>query len=185
MKHVMLDIETLGTTPGSVIFAIGAVGFDTDWPLAEIGNYEAEFNRRIFILDSIQLGFKIDQSTVKFWAVQPWRKEYEDASSFSSDSVHTSLIAFKNWYQRFAKGDKALVWGNGVTFDNALLAHYYEALDIELPWTFREDMCFRTLKNLFLECKPEVVNETPHNSLSDARYQAHWLQKILIKIKGV
>ena len=28
---VMIDLETLGTTPGCVILSIGAVPFDRDW----------------------------------------------------------------------------------------------------------------------------------------------------------
>ena len=32
MEHIMIDIETLGTKPGSIILSIAAVKFDIDPP---------------------------------------------------------------------------------------------------------------------------------------------------------
>jgi hypothetical protein len=49
VKNVMIDIETLGTRPGSVILSIGACRFGADG----IGE---EFYRAIDVLDSLMAG---------------------------------------------------------------------------------------------------------------------------------
>ena len=40
------------------------------------------------------------------------------------------------------------IWGNGAGFDNTLLRQAYEVNSREVPWAFRHDRCFRTLRGL-------------------------------------
>jgi hypothetical protein len=60
-----------------------------------------------------------------------------------------------------------------------ILANAYNACNMEAPWKFWGNRCFRTLKNLkphFIMTRPS--NLTHHNALDDAVYQAMCVQAI-------
>lgn len=63
MRNVMIDLETFGTRPGSVIVSIGAVEFSMD------GIGEAYY-RAIDVASSLLAGLTIDEITVKWWREQ-------------------------------------------------------------------------------------------------------------------
>ena len=63
MRHLMLDIETFGTTPGCVVLSIGAVEFDLD-------GIKGEFHAHIDVDSSTALGLKVDARTEKRWLEQ-------------------------------------------------------------------------------------------------------------------
>lgn len=189
MMHVMLDLETLGTKPGSVIFAIGAVAFkDSEFELGP-EEFNSTFHKIISIENSQYYKFAINPDTERWWSEETGDKSELIAAltgKGNAVSVGEALTAFQDWlsqYQDNPDHKKVLVWGNGKEFDNALLRAYYEHLGMECPFTFRADMDFRTLKNLFPDCKPQQDNDTPHNSLADAKYQAEWLKEVLFQIQ--
>src|SRR5688572_9943106 len=68
MTHVMVDIETLGSAPGSVILSIGAVWFGDD-------GLGSEFYRTVDIFDSLLRGLTIDAATVAWWRDQGVRAQ--------------------------------------------------------------------------------------------------------------
>ena len=182
-KHIVLDLETLGTNPGCVVFAIGAVAFDTE--VDTPGNFSNQFHSAVSIMDAIEQGFTISSSTLNFWR-NKYSVEYELACKLSVGiSPEKACNSFNNWYQNFSLHgkEKVYVWGNGNEFDNAILKNYFEQCGVDLPWTFREDMDFRTVKLLFPQCKPNEDNKDPHNSLADAKYEGEWLQNILRHIE--
>ena len=64
--HLMIDVETLGTRPGSVVTNIGIVAFDIEadgW--ADVG-MEIPLNPQ----EQMGLGFKADWSTIRWWMDQ-------------------------------------------------------------------------------------------------------------------
>ena len=64
MSRIMVDLETLGTAPGSVILSIGAVRFDVEKGLLD------EFYVNIDVESSQRLGLTIDGDTVMWWLKQ-------------------------------------------------------------------------------------------------------------------
>ncbi len=64
MQNVMIDLETLGTRPGSVILSIGAVEFDRDLGLGR--EFYVELNQA----SSITAGLTTDDATVDWWLDQ-------------------------------------------------------------------------------------------------------------------
>lgn len=172
MNNVMLDLETLGQTAGCPILSIGAVFFDE----SGIG---AKFHRHIDLNASLRKGFKVDSDTLLWWIDQ------------SSDARKGVINGQKDCYPikqvltEFAEfleaGDvvssNVKVWGNGASFDNALLASYYKEMNMQLPWKFWNDKCYRTVKSMYP--KIEMVRSgTHHNALDDAISQAKHLQDI-------
>ena len=64
--HVMIDLETLGTTPDAVILSIGGVKFDP--------NGDRIFDEFIYKLDideQQQRGRTTNEDTMSWWATQP------------------------------------------------------------------------------------------------------------------
>jgi len=163
--QVMLDLETLGQKPGSVIVAIGAVQFGG-------GKITSEFYRRITATSAVRVGLRIDAETVLWWLKQSDAARAEITQP--GEAIARVLMDFTTWLG----AAEAEVWGNGAGFDNVLLAAAYDACGLKPPWNFWNDRCYRTMKNLRLVDLPPQTG-TAHNALDDARYQAQHLMKIL------
>ncbi len=163
--NVMIDLETLGNKPGSVIVALGAVVFSRE-------GISREFYTRIDADSCVKVGLTMDPSTVKWWLNQGEEARAEILKPGLPLAV--ACMDFTN----FLFGHEAQVWGNGAAFDNVLLAAAFRAAGWEVPWKFWNDRCFRTLKAM----RPEVRYEAQgvaHNALDDARSQALHAIKLL------
>lgn len=168
MTNVMLDIETLGTKPGSVILSVGAVVFD-----------EAFVGKETFHLIAntqtcIDAGLTIDDETLGWWERQsPTARQVLDAAeNKNSMSIGELLCHFGIWLQNIEKDRKNLyVWGNGAAFDNVLIAEALRRCGLKPAWNYYNDRCYRTLKNLRPDIKLIRLG-THHDALDDARSQA-------------
>lgn len=178
-RHIMLDIETLGTGSSSIILSIGAVKFTS----REI------LNTLHLVIDpesSEQYGLKMDASTVMWWMGferDAARKSLMEHMGQSKLDLGSALEGFNLWYHADEEGNYSQqdipVWGNGAAFDNVILRTSYEKAGIQPPWQFWNDRCYRTLKNLFPEIRPDEREGLHHNALHDALYQTKHLQKIM------
>lgn len=161
----MIDLETLGNRPGSVILALGAVKFGG-------GDIIASFYERIDPESCVAHGLQMDCSTVLWWLQQAEAPRLEITKPGKSLSV--VLQTFALWL-----GEPDLpIWGNGAAFDNVILAEAYARAGIERPWEFWNDRCYRTLKSLHPEVPIDRAG-THHNALDDAKTQAMHLMKLL------
>ena len=161
----MLDIETFGQGPGSVIVSVGAVKFGG-------GRILDEFYRRIDPASAVAAGLTMDVATVQWWLRQSDAARAE-VSGEGGEALGDVLEKFGWWIS-----DKTEMWGNGIDFDNVLLAEAYKALGREVPWRWSKNRCYRTVKSLY----PEVglVREgLHHQALDDARDQAYHLMSML------
>ena len=169
---LMIDIETMGNTPGAAILSIGAV-FIKDGKLA------GEFYRRIDLDSCIKSGLKMDASTVEWWLGQDdaARKSVTDTKG---QGLYDVLHAFADWVKVSTTGYGELqVWGNASTFDVVLVEEAYRKSFIPVPWKFWVHRCYRTLKNCFPNVpKPEFTG-IKHHALDDAKWQALHLINIL------
>lgn len=166
MKRIMLDLETMGNSTQAAIVAIGAVEFGE-------GKIVRKFHLLVDLQSSIDAGLVADASTFLWWMEQ----SYEARKIFCADgdrfSLREALIRFKNWCHPDAE-----VWGNGASFDNAILSTAYRKIGLEQPWKFWNDRCYRTIKNLHRDVQFERVG-LYHNAVDDAESQALHLMKIL------
>ena len=157
MKHVMVDLETLGNGSNAVIIAIGAVMFDH----TGIGD---TFYTNVSPQSCVDVGLQMDVSTVMWWMQQT--EQSRSIFKKVSSPLKTALDDFALWYP-----EGAALWGNGATFDNVILANAYRAVGVEQPWAYWNDRCYRTLKNLYPHVKLERTG-VAHNALDDAKSQA-------------
>lgn len=168
MKNVMVDLETLGQTPGCSILSIGAVAFDEKTKMLGQEFYKVVSN------DSCEAaGLTIDSATLDWWDRQS--EEARRVLEQSNDpelclSLKYALEEFNIYLSQF--NTKSLyVWGNGASFDNAILICAYRAVGVEPVWKYWNDRCYRTLKALAPEVKLNRKG-TFHNALDDAKTQA-------------
>ena len=167
--HIMVDLETAGTSNNAPIMSIGAVAFSVHKEIDHI-------YRPVDLCSSAQYQDPIDANTVLWWLGQSEdaRRDLLRGAAIGNPLPH----ALQNLSDFIGKFDVQGVWGNGATFDNVILRNAYESVGQECPWSFREDRCFRTMKGLDLVPQPEREG-THHNALDDAIYQAQWLQQIM------
>jgi len=182
MKDLMVDLETLGTRPGSVILSLGAVFFD---PL--MSDLGPGFYQVIVVASSCVAGLRGDVDTIKWWSEQSpeARVAYDEAFLGRGEPLLKTLEAFSTFLvSQSGEPDGAAsvrVWGNGAAFDNALLAEAYRACGLGVPWKSWHDRCFRTLKALGkdLGVKEPRFEGTPHHAFDDACHQARWACSVL------
>ncbi len=168
IEHVMLDIETLGKGNNACILSIGAVKFN---PFTNT-IYDS-FYVPVDPESCQALGLKIDASTVMWWLAP----ERDEGRTAMADEVRvdlpSALYGFVDWF-----GEDKPVWGNGSTFDNVIMSNAFAACNIDQPWKFWNDKCYRTLKGQAKSIKLKREG-TYHNALDDAISQAKHMQAIV------
>jgi len=165
-KRCMVDIETLGTKPGSVILSIGAVKFDKDG-LGE------EFGVSVDLESCQDAGLTIDADTLEWWLDQDENVQH----------ILTGGIELEDALEQFSEfyGDCTEIWAYSPAFDCVHLERAYEAVGIVSPWMYYQQRDCRTCSKL--PGWPETDQKgSEHNALDDARFQAQQTMAFLQKI---
>lgn len=183
MKHIMLDLETLDTTPSAVVISIGAVAFDPE--THALGDkFYVEMTEDTAAQQA--RGRTISGDTVRWWMQQ-------DASAkrvFSESIDGVDRVTTFEALSRFglfvaAHGDRDVeLWGNGADFDNIILGSLYDAFGLRKPWSYSRNRCYRTMKNLGIGPRRPTRVGTHHNALDDAVTQAVHLQEIFACLRS-
>lgn len=179
MNNLMIDLETMGTTPSAPILSIGAVFFD---PLTgELGN---EFFCNIDWKSAFQ-GRKVTPDTVKWWMTQ----SVEARGSLLSDkfivNMSDALQELQTFIFKRCSGVDAFgyggvkVWGNGATFDISILENAFRQYKKRIPWHFTSVRDCRTVEDI-AEPAGYIRNDIQregihHNALHDAKYEAKYI----------
>lgn len=170
-QHVMLDIETLGTKPGSIILSIGACTFEPHG-----GGVNDAFYTNVCPTDSRDnYGLRSDPSTVEWWKNQ----SVEAKAHLTSNRrvLPLALSEFAKWFEDVG-GEQ--VWCQGATFDVPLMEAAYSAVKQHTPWKFWNVRDTRTVYDVFgFDAKSVERAGTYHNALDDARHQVKCVQGAL------
>lgn len=171
MKHIMIDLESLGTRADSVILSLGAVKFDLSSDKID----DKGFYASISIDSNTDLGRRIQEDTLLWWLKQ----DIAAQSVFHEEktTLAQALEDFSDWVGT----DDYEVWSNGADFDLPMVAHAYAQIQMETPWKFWASNCFRTYKKL--PGAKAIASGVPfsgvkHNALADAFHQAQVAQAI-------
>lgn len=185
--HIMVDLETWGTTPGSDIRSIGAVVFDpvagtlgdtfyvaTENPAGRWcqGEFRPDLAKG---LNDRRYPLTRDPATVEWWSEQS--AEAQGAFADPVDLAH-ALDQFGHWWAgvEVSHGDidgpaTVTFWAHGPHFDEQILAACYRAVRLPVPWHYRAARDCRTIWEA--AGWPEVAFVgTQHNALDDAKNQA-------------
>lgn len=165
MAHVMFDLETFGTRPGSVLRSIGAAVFDP-----ETGKIGDTFYRNIDRASCEAVGLKVDPNTEKWWAQQS--QEAQDALLDDCKPFGEVAADFHTW---FRKNGGVQVWCQGANFDSVLWEAACDAAwpsKRVLPWKFWHVRDTRTVYELAGFDPDKIKREgTFHNALDDSLHQ--------------
>ncbi|EEQ1518197.1 exonuclease [Escherichia coli] len=178
--HLMIDLETMGTNTNAPIVVIGAVFFDP-----QTGEIGPVFYIVISLTDAMNTGAAPDGGTIKWWLKQ----SSEARAAILTDQVKLkdALSRFREFINEYSDEKFVQVWGNGATFDNAILRTSYERLEIPCPWRYHNDRDVRTIvelgKTIDFDAKTVIPFEgVRHNALDDARHQAKYVSAIWQKL---
>lgn len=174
--HLMLDLETMGKAPGGAIISIGAVLFNI---VRGQMNKLSDFHMGVDLSDAVANGMKLDPDTIDWW-MDPDQAEARRQLAYGTKvTLQEALGSFSCWLGGYNQSNNLQVWGNGVDFDNVILNTAFNLCGIKAPWGFRQNRCFRTLKNVYFYVPQPAFIGTKHCALDDASHQAVWLFDIL------
>ena len=158
--HLMIDLETLATTPEAAVLTIGACKFDPRGDTIVDTFYER--------IDVDSQDRDINPSTIEWWSKQD-KAIQEDA--FGEGGRITIQEAMKKLYT-FGLGTSN-VWSHGSVFDVVIIENICRQLQQAVTWKFWDVRDTRTLFDL---AGVSVNVQGKHNALTDAVAQAKAVQ---------
>lgn len=180
MKDIMVDLETMDNVPSAAIVAIGAV--QCDLTTGELGQ---TFYRVVDLRGQDELNMTINPETLYWWLNQ-------------SDGARHALLVdgkilleqmcskFNKWLMSLGPSTEHMrMWGNGASFDNAIVRYAYRQCEMELPIKFWNDRDMRTIVGFYPRQMQEKWRRSTlrkgdhHNALDDAKHQVRYCSDIL------
>lgn len=167
LSDVMLDIESLSTAPDACILSIGAVRFNIETGEALLShNY---FYQTIDIDSNIEMDRHVEGRTISWWMEQERAAQQAVFSGVGAVTLGDGLRALAG-YLNFRPFDR--IWCRGAAFDFPALESAFRAYKWPTPWPYYAVRCQRTLEDMAgIDKLPR--DNTAHNALDDAIYQAH------------
>jgi hypothetical protein len=168
--NLMIDLESMGLPPTGALIGLGGCFFDLKEQT--IG---PTFYRAVNLATAVREGGTMTPSTVMWWLGQS--QEAREAVRFSALDIRTVLTEFADFIAEHSRVQDVRTWGNANTFDLTLLSGAYERMGMKQPWHYVNEMCFRTVRNMYPQVvyDPERKGKDAHNALADAIFQANHL----------
>jgi hypothetical protein len=172
-NDIMIDMETLDTSPNCVILTIGAVRFDPK------GNGVVE---RLELRPTIEEQTEkydriINEDTLRWWGEQSPEALEEAMGDGGRISFSESMEALYKfcWNRR-------CVWSNGASFDIVVAETAWRQLGMRIPWPFYTVRDTRTLYEVAGVSLKDGGHSTTHKAVEDAERQAIVVQKAYHKL---
>lgn len=148
MRHntsVMVDIETMGTTPDCAIVSIGACAFDHE-VINTFDQITDRFYTTVSLASNEEAGRRIQAGTVEWWLKQ---KPEAQRALFEEPvrNLRAALIEFRMWAQSL-KPAATFVWANDPDFDVVILKSAYQSVGQIWPFQYYNNRSVRTIKHL-------------------------------------
>lgn len=170
---IMLDLETLATSPDSVILTFGAIKFD---PFDASKEMNQGLYMRINVDEQIALGRHVDQGTIDWWGTQS--EEVREEALGEHDRV--PLEDFTRQLNKFLVGADR-IWAQGPVFDIVIIENLYRQLIKPCPWQFWQIRDSRTLLKALGDDREGGA--LLHNALADCVSQAEAVQSAVARYK--
>jgi DNA polymerase III epsilon subunit-like protein len=181
-EHVMIDLETLGTEPNSVILSLGAVKFDRNKIYEDDGLY-----LQMRWQDQLDSGGIVTEGTIRFWLGQPRAARDVILNKSGLKKPDAALQELNAWFKKHIKRPKDCgVWAKGPGFDLALLGDLYRRQGQgKPPWPYWSERCVRTALMMDAAYKvPRPKEMIEHHAFYDAVYQAMQVRRFLVCCEG-
>lgn len=157
VRHVMVDIETLGSRPGSIVTSIGGVRFGDE-------GLGPPFYRTVNVFDALMAGLTIDSETVTWWRTQP----KESRAAITAKAAERTLGEALHEFAAFLlEPPDPRVWAKG------------QAAGLERPWRYHATRDVRTVLSM---APPDLTlpqgRVIAHHALHDAMHQAEQVRAV-------
>lgn len=185
---IMLDIETLGTKPGSVIVTLGVCRFSLDDDFVT-DKQEIVIN----VGTSEKAGMTMSAGTVLWWMGQGEEARSRMADNAKSISLTNALSKLSDYVSATRTKNfrnRINIWANDPDFDIVNTNAAYDAIGALPPWQFWESRSMRTIEELgqrlfsFNKKVDFPRTGTHHAADDDAEYQARVVQEIFKRMKN-
>ena len=171
---IMLGLETLATTPDTVILSCAAVKFNA-FSLDESEDYIVNLNLKLDIDQQIELGRKVDDNTIDWWSKQ----DPEIRNQAFDEKNRVGIADFILELNKFVVAADR-IWAQGPVFDIVILENLYRQIGYPIPWPYYN---IRDSRTLIKACGWGIEHERfgAHDALEDCKYQAGYVKKIVNK----
>lgn len=177
-KHIMVDIETMSTSPHSAIASIGAVIFN---PLADNIDDMPTFYQAIDLNSNEKAGRHFSGSTIAWWLGQT--QKAREALLTDTLPLHTALTKFQMW---MTANKPIICWANSPSFDCVILKDAFSDFSMSWPFGYWEERDVRTIKDAAYpngDC-PKIQLGVAHGALDDAMSQALTVQRCFSALRN-
>ena len=177
--HAMVDIETLGTKPNSVVLTVGGCKFNP-FTMDEPFDF---FLMKLDVDQQIEQGRFVDDKTLEWWGKQAPEIQEE---AFGLDN-RVEVVEFCKAFNKWLVGVD-IKWAQGPRFDYGILESLYDSFDHHINWAYWQEADSRTIFNLMPgdPRKDAQGNQTGHHdALADSIVQAIAVQKSFEHFKVV
>ena len=164
-NDIMIDIESLDTSPNCVILTIGAVRFDPKG----MGVVERLELRPTIDEQTEQFNRVINEDTLRWWSEQ----SPEALDEAMGDRDRVSFAECMETLYKFCWNRRA-VWSNGASFDIVAMESAWRNLGMRIPWpyyTVRDTRTLYEIAGVSLKDK-KYGTKTTHKAVEDAEHQA-------------
>lgn len=175
-NDIMIDIESLDTSPDCVILTIGAVRFD---PKGQ-GVVE-RLELRPTIEDQTEIyNRSINEGTLRWWSEQ-------NPAALDEAFGEENRIPFVKCMETLYKfcWNRRAVWSNGAPFDLVVMEHAWRQTSDRpnpIPWPFWSMRDTRTLYEIAGVKLKDGGHSTSHKAVEDAERQAIVVQQAYMKL---
>lgn len=139
--YVMIDLETLGLVPASQIIQLGAVA------VQDLNDEEKDWDTFLVSMpQTFQRGYTTNPDTIAWWEKQSEAAK-EGLKINLVPTINIGLSAFSGWLTRlkWSTSESNTIWARSPQFDCSILATAFRIEEREVPWTFRQERCVRTI----------------------------------------
>lgn len=173
---IMIDLETLATSPDAAVLTIGAIKFDPFGDDVREPNCD-KFYVKVELDSCDRIGLVINEDTINWWANQSKESQEE---AFSAEG-RIDIVDAMNQLYKFCWGAKR-VWSHGAGFDVIICEHIFKKINKAVPWNFWQVRCTRTLFDIGID--PQRPPVLKHHALEDAWNQAVGVQNVFKKLRS-
>lgn len=172
--HCIIDIETLGVTPGSCILSISAVcGNDSFSKAIDLGSHPGTICRE----------------TLKWWFSDKVSDNARTISLFSPRHECSLRECLESLVEFIESHTNAIYfWAQGPVFDYGHLEYWLKHYDLPIPWQYYQIRDIRTIQGFIPLVKlDQLVSSRPndkHTSLGDAKYEQLVLKTFIEMIEN-
>lgn len=183
---LMVDNETLGTDPDSIVLQTAMVSFDLDEGIRLEDGFDTDLKYNLEVDAQQRIGRTVDMKTISWWLSQDKQAQMR-VNTFAYGTIEqlkkrlldmNAYIRFRAAYARDSGGHFE-IWSRG-SMDMNQLESLFSYFDIKPAWKYNEVMDLRSVMNIYgIHGVTPDKGHIKHDCLSDCVYQIKCYRAVL------